>query len=248
MAGNYFVPVNLRFWVKAGTVASVPPTVTTSMVEVLSLTSASIQGNSSSQRVSDFSSELGFGKSLITESGYSIPCNLNLDPTSEGYKIIKRAARNAAAGDTLQWFRQLPVIGTGDTVGQVDAGVAIVTNLQESMNNGQVATISFTLEGQGAPTDYQQGSAAATLTITNPGNGLSAGTAIPLVPLSPAAGNLSGRNVTATITVNGSGVIQTAVIVSGGQNVKVGDTFTITDPTVFGTGDTAPVLTVATVA
>ena len=248
MAGNYFVPVNLRFWVKAGTVASVPPTVTTGMVEVLSLTSASIQNNNQSQRVSDFSSELGFGKSLVTESGYSIPCNLNLDTTSEGYKIIKRAARNAAAGETLQWFRQLPVIGTGDTVGQVDAGVAVVLNAQESMNNGQVATISFSLEGQGAPTDYQQGSGIATLTITSGGSGLSAGTGVALVSTTPAQGNLSGRNATVTITVNGSGVIQTATIVAAGANYKVGDVLTITDPTVFGTGDTAPVLTVATVA
>ena len=51
-----------------------------------------------------------------------------------------------------------------------------------------------------------------------------------------------------TITVNGSGVIQTATIVAGGQNYKVGDTLTITDPTVFGSGDTACVLTVATVS
>ena len=116
------------------------------------------------------------------------------------------------------------------------------------MNNGQVATISFTLEGQGAPTDYQQGSGIATLTITNGGNGLSAGTGVALVSTTPAQGNLSGRNATVTTTVNGSGVIQTATIVAAGANYKVGDVLTITDPTVFGTGDTAPVLTVATVA
>lgn len=246
--GNYFVSIGVRFWVKAGTVASTPPTSTAGMVEVLSVTDSSISNTNTSQRVNDYGGELGYGKTLVTESGYSLPCNLNLDPNSEGYKVLRRAGMAAAKGVTLEWFRQLPVVAGTDAIGQCDAGVAIVQQFPESLATNTVATISFTLEGQGAPMSYQQGSAAATLTVTNGGNGLSAGTAVPLVPLSPAPGMLSGRNVTATITVNGSGVIQTAVIVSGGQNVKVGDTFTIADPTVVGTGDTAPILTVATVA
>jgi hypothetical protein len=36
--------------------------------------------------------------------------------------------------------------------------------------------------------------------------------------------------------------------VASGENYKVGDVLTINDPTVFGTGDTLPVLTVATVS
>ena len=56
------------------------------------------------------------------------------------------------------------------------------------------------------------------------------------------------KNATVTITVNGSGEIQTTTIVAGGQGYKVGDVLTITDATVFGSGDTAPVLTVATVS
>jgi hypothetical protein len=36
--------------------------------------------------------------------------------------------------------------------------------------------------------------------------------------------------------------------VASGENYKVGDTLTITDPAVLGTGDTACVLTVATVS
>lgn len=247
MAGTYFAAVGIRFWVKVGTVASTPPTSTAGMTEVLSVTDNSIQNSNTSQRVNDYSSELGYGKSLVTESGYSLPCNLNLDPSSEGYKILRRAGTKAASGVTLEWFRQLPVVAGTDAIGQCDAGVAIVQQFQESLATNTVATMTFNLEGQGAPMMYQQGSTAGTLTVTNGGLGLSAGTAIPLVPLSPAPGVLSGRNVTATITVNGTGVIQTAVIVSGGQNVKVGDTFTISDPTVFGTGDTAPILTVATV-
>lgn len=248
MSGAFFAAFDLRFWIKAGTTASATPTTSATMTEVLSLSNASVQGTSQSQRVTDYSSRFGFGKAIITETGYSIPCNLNLDPTSEGYKIIKRAFRNGAVGETVQWFRQLPVVGTGNDHGQVDAGVALVTNLQEDFAAGNVATISFTLEGYGAPSDYQQGDGIATLTITNGGNGLSAGTGVALVSTTPAQGNLSGRNATATITVNGSGVIQTATIVAAGQNYKVGDVLTMDDPAVVGSGDTAPVLTVATVS
>ena len=248
MTGAYFAALDVRFWVKSGTTASTSPTVTTSMTEVLSLADASLQGNSTSTKVLDYSSKFGFGKAIITESGYSIPCKLNLDPTSESYKTIKRAWKNGATGETLQWYRELPVVGSGNKYGQVDAGVALVTNLQESMQAGQVATIQFTFEGYGAPDDYQQGDGLATLTITNGGNGLSAGTGVALVSTSPAQGNLSGKNGTATITVNGSGVIQTVTVVAAGQNYKVGDVLTITDPSVVGSGDTAPILTVATVA
>jgi hypothetical protein len=247
MAGTYFAAVGIRFWVKVGTVASAPPTSTAGMTEVLSVTDNSIQNSNTSQRVNDYSSELGYGKSLVTESGYSLPCNLNLDPTSDGYKILRRAGTQAANGVTLQWFRQLPVVAGTDALGQCDAGVAIVSQFQESLATNTVATMTFNLEGQGAPMMYQQGSAIATLTITNGGVGLTAGTGVALVSTSPAQGSLSGRNATVTTTVS-SGVITGATIVAGGQNYKVGDILTITDPTVFGTGDTAPILTVATVA
>jgi hypothetical protein len=43
-------------------------------------------------------------------------------------------------------------------------------------------------------------------------------------------------------------VIQTVTIVAGGNNYVVGDTVTIDDASVFSSGDTAPVLTVATVS
>jgi hypothetical protein len=216
------------------------------MTEVLSLSNAGIQGQSNSTRVTDYSSSYGFGNAIITETSYSIPCTLNLDPDSEGYKTIKRAFRNGATGETLQWFRQFPVVGTGETTGQVDTGVALVTNLQESLQAGNVATVNFTLEGYGAPVDYQQGSAIATLTITSAGTGLTAGTGVALVSTTPVQGNLSGRNATVTITVT-TGAIATATIVAGGANYKVGDVLTIDDPAVVGAGDTAPVLTVATV-
>jgi hypothetical protein len=87
------------------------------------------------------------------------------------------------------------------------------------------------------------------LTVTNGGLGLAAAaSAVPLVPVTPKAGQASGRGATATTTVNGSGVIQTVTIVAGGNNFVVGDTVTIDDASVFSSGDTAPVLTVATIS
>ena len=217
------------------------------MTEILSLTNAGISVSSDTQTVLDYSTDFGFSSQLVTGNSYTISCQLNLDPTSTGYLTLKRAAQTSANNVAVQWYRELPLVGTGNTDPQVDAGVAFVSNFSESLEAGSIASVSFDLLGYGAPKNYQQGDGIATLTITNGGNGLSAGTGVALVGLSPAQGNGSGKNATATITVNGSGVIQTATIVASGENYKVGDTLTITDPAVLGTGDTACVLTVATV-
>jgi hypothetical protein len=248
MAGTYFAALDVRFWVKLGTTASTAPTTSSTMTEVLSLTNSSISVSSDTQTVLDYSTDFGFSSQLVTGNSYTISCALNLDPTSEGYKTLKRAAQTSANNVAVEWYRELPLVGSNNDNPQVDAGVAFVSNWSESLEAGSVATCSFDLLGYGAPKSYQQGDPVATLTLTNAGNGLSAGTGVALVSTTPAQGNGSGRNGTVTITVNGSGVIQSATIVAGGQGYKVGDVLTITDGAVVGSGDTAPVLTVATVS
>lgn len=248
MAGTYFAALDVRFWVKLGTTASSAPTSSSTMTEVLSLTNSSISVSSDTQTVLDYSTDFGFSSQLVTGNSYNLSCALNLDPTSEGYKTLKRAAQTSANNVTVQWYRELPLVGSSNDNAQVDAGVAFVSNWSESLEAGSVASVSFDLLGYGAPKSYQQGDPVATLTITDGGAGLTAQTGVPLVSTSPAQGNGSGRNGTVTITVNGSGIIQTATIVAGGQGYKVGDVLTIDDPTVLGSGDTAPVLTVATVS
>lgn len=218
------------------------------MTEILSLTNAGISVSSDTQTVLDYSTDFGFSSQIVTGNSYTLSCQLNLDPTSAGYLALKRAAQTSANNVAVQWYRELPLVGATNTDAQVDAGVAFVSNWSESLEAGSIASVSFDLLGYGAPKNYQQGDGIATLTITNGGNGLSAGTGVALVGLNPAQGNGSGKNATATITVNGSGVIQTATIVASGENYKVGDTLTIEDPAVLGTGDTACVLTVATVS
>lgn len=248
MAGTYFAALDLRFWVKLGTTASTAPTSTAGMTEILSLTNTSISVSSDTQQVLDYSTDFGFTSQIVTGNSYTLSCALNLDPTSEGYKVLKRASMTSANNVAVEWYRELPLVGSGNDNPQVDAGIAFVSNWSESLEAGSISSVSFDLLGYGAPKNYQQGDPIATLTITNGGAGLTGGNGKALVSTSPAQGNASGKNATVDITVNGSGVITGATIASGGQNYKVGDVLTITDPSVFGSGDTAPVLTVATVS
>jgi hypothetical protein len=249
VAGTYFAALDLRFWVALGTTASSAPTSATSLTEVLSLTNTSISVNSDTQQVLDYQSDFGFTSQIVTGNSYTISCALNLDPTSEGYKVLKRAAQDSAQNVAVRWYRELPLVGPSNADPQVDAGVAFVSNWSESLEAGSIASCSFDLLGYGAPKNYQQGDPIATLTVTSGGSGLAeAASAVPLVALTPAGGNGSGKSATVTTTVDGSGVIQTVTIVDGGNNYKVGDTLTILDASVYGSGDTLPVLTVATVA
>lgn len=247
MAGTYFAALDIRLWLKLGTTASTAPTASAGMTEILSLTNSSIAVSSDTQDVLDYSTDFGFKSQIVTGNSYSISCALNLDPTSDGYKILKKASMTSAQGVAVEWYRELPLVGTSNDHPQVDAGVAFVSNWSESLEAGSISSVTFDLTGYGAPKNYQQGDAIATLTVTNGGAGLTAGSGKALVSTSPAQGNGSGKGATVDITVS-SGVITAATIASGGTNYKVGDVLTITDPTVFGTGDTAPVLTVATVS
>ena len=246
--GNYAASLNIRLWVKPGTTASNAPTSTTGMTEVLSLSDASIQGSSQILTPTDYQTPFGATRKLVSGIDQTIPLQLNLDTTSVGYAMLKHAYNNAASGQTLQFYRQLMLIGNSNTDPQVDAGVAFVADFRETLARGGISAVSFVLNCDGEVYSYQQGDGIATLTVTNPGSGLSAGTGIALIPVSPTAGNMSGFGGTATITVNGSGVIQTATIVDAGRNFRVGDTLTISDPAVVGVGDTAPLFTVATVS
>ena len=245
--GAFFASLGIELYLKQGTTASSIPTSSTGMTQILSLSDASLNTNSDTQTATDYETPFGYGSLLVTGKSWTMPLQLNLDVTSAGYALLRRSDNKSANGTTVQMYRKLPLTGTGNTDPQVDAGIAFVSNYQETLTRGNIATVSFTLQGYGAPSTYQQGNGIATLTITSPGNGLSAGTGIALVPVTPEPGNLSGVGATATITVNGSGVIQTATIVAKGSNFRVGDTLTITDPAVVGVGDTAPLFTVATV-
>lgn len=148
---GYFNALGYRFWVKRGTTSSTAPTTTTGLIEVLSLTDSPIQGSSQSQEVLDYGSTLGFTQQIVTRASYQIPCQMNLDLRDAGYKELKQAFLDAANGVTVQWYRQSPEM-TASGEPETHAGVAFVTDFQEQITAGNVATVSFSLQGLGAPT------------------------------------------------------------------------------------------------
>ena len=151
MTAAFFSAFGYRFWVKKGTTASTVPTSSSGLVEVLGLENAGIQGASSTTEVIDYSSTQGFSASLVTGQSYTIPCTMNIDLRDAGYKELKDAALGAATGVTVQWYRESPeMTSTGDP--EKHAGVAFVTDLQEDVQAGGVAKITFTLTGYGAYT------------------------------------------------------------------------------------------------
>lgn len=148
---GFFTALNYKFYVKAGTTSSTVPTASSGLTEVLNLTNAGIQGQSDTQDVLDYSSALGFKKSLVTGQSYTIPMTMNLDLNDAGYKILRDAADKAATGVTVEWLRESPEMSaTGNP--ETCAGVAFVTGFQEAIAAGNVATVSFTLSGYGGYT------------------------------------------------------------------------------------------------
>jgi hypothetical protein len=149
--GAFFNALSYKFYVKKGTTASTTPTSDSGLTEVLSLTNAGIQGTSQTQDVLDYGSTLGFSAAIVTSQNYSIPCTMNLDLRDAGYKELKEAARDAATGVTVQWYRESPeMTSAGDP--EKHAGVAFVTDFSEDITAGNIAQVSFTLSGYGAYT------------------------------------------------------------------------------------------------
>jgi hypothetical protein len=246
---GFFVAYDYRLWVKLGTTASAIPTSRSTMTEIINIDNVGVTSNSDTVNAIDYASEAGFAKQLVSGNSWSMPFGMNMDITSAGYKLMERAFLESANGACLQIWRESPVTDGSSDDPEILAAVVQVSGLSEDIVAGNVAKVSGTLNGYGVYYKYQQGNSIATLTVTNGGLGLAAAaSAVPLVCLTPKANQASGRGATATTTVNGSGVIQTVTIVAGGNNYVVGDTVTIDDASVFSSGDTAPVLTVATVS
>lgn len=148
--GAFFTALGYRFYVKAGTTASSTPTASTGMTEVLSLENAGISISTDTTDVLDYGSSLGFKSSIVTGQNYEIPMSMNLDLRDAGYQLLRSAAQNAASGVTVEWYRESPEM-TSSGNPEKTAGVAWVTNFQEQIQAGDVAKVSFTLKGIGAP-------------------------------------------------------------------------------------------------
>lgn len=148
--GAFFAALGYKLWVKLGTSASAIPTNSTSMTRVFSLDNTGIQAQSDSQDVLDYDSEQGFTANLITSQSYTIPCSMNLSVTDAGYKLLKQAAREAASGTMLQWYRETPVTDGSTNNPEKHAGLAQVGSFSEDIQAGNIAKVTFDLIGYGA--------------------------------------------------------------------------------------------------
>ena len=253
MSGAYFASLDYQLYVGLGTTASSAPTSSSGLTEVLSLTNASIDGSTDSTDAPlDYSSKYGWKNPLMTNVGWSVPAAMNLALGDAGYKMLKQAWLSGAAGTALRLYRVSPVKdGSGDNA-EVHSGICFVEGFQESVQAGDVATVSFTFRGYGSLLWYPQGNPIATLTVTTNGSGLTPATysGVSLIGSSPAQGVGSGRSATADIVVAGGGTVTAApTVVAGGTNYKVGDILTVAAGTVGDAGsDTLPTFTVATVS
>jgi hypothetical protein len=250
---SYFNSLDFQLYVGLGTTASSAPTSTSGLTEILSLTNASIDGSTDSTDAPiDYSSEYGWKAPLMTNIGWSVPASMNLSLGDEGYRILKRAWLNGAAGTALRVYRVSPVKDGSGSDAEVHSGVAFVEGFQESIQAGDVATISFTFKGYGQLLWYPQGKGITTLTVTTNGSGLTPATysGVALIGSSPAQGVGSGLGATADVVVAGGGTVTAApTIVVAGGNYNVGDILTVGAGTVGDAGsDVLPQFTVATVS
>lgn len=147
---GYFAALGYKLYVKAGTTSSTNPTASTGMTLAGNVSDCPIQGSSDTTDVIDYNSTLGFKKPVVTGMGYTVPCTMNLDLNDSGYSILKTAFLNATT-QTVEWYRESPEMSATGTP-EYHSGVAFVTDFQESVAAGQVATVSFTLTGYGSPT------------------------------------------------------------------------------------------------
>lgn len=147
--GAFFNSLGYKLYVKAGSTASAAPTTSDGMTLLGSVTNAGLQGSSNTQEVQDYGSEMGFTAAVVISQSYTIPVTMNLNLSDAGYQLLKEASMNAASGDCVQWYRESPEMSE-DGLPEYHSGVAFVTDFSESIEAGNVATVSFTLAGYGA--------------------------------------------------------------------------------------------------
>lgn len=246
--GAFFAAFGYELWVATGTTASAIPTSTTGLTRILSLDNAGIQGASDVTDVIDYDSDAGFKANLITGNSYTISCSMNLDVTDSGYALLKSAFRDGGAGTLLRWLRKTPVTDNSGDDSEFHSGIAFVSNFSEDITAGNVAKVTFDLNGYGAYNFYPQGAGIATLTVTSGGSGLTAATYTDVALVNST--NVGGIGATADIVVGAGGTVTSApTIVLAGTNYRVGDVVTVALGDVGGSGsDVVPTFTVATVS
>jgi hypothetical protein len=247
-SGEYLINFDHELYIAKGTTSSAIPTSTTGLTKVFNLTDASMTSSSSSVNVQDYDSDPTSSKEAITSVAKSMPVVLNLSPADPAYQILMECADRATENLAVRYYRiSAKVPGSTGADAEVRAGIATVSGFNEGRTVAGVGAMTFTLTAFGGSTWHPQGGAAATVTITTAGSGLTPAT---YDDVALVAVGIGGRNITADITVAAGGTVEVApTITAGGNNVRVGDVYTVALADVGGAGsDTVPVFTVATVA
>jgi hypothetical protein len=245
-SGEYLINFDHELWIAKGTTSSAVPTSTTGLTKVFNLTDASMTSTSSTQNVQDYDSDPTSERAAVLSIAKTMPVVLNLSPGDPGYQILMEVNERGTENLAVRYFRiSAKVPGSVGVDPETRAGIATVTGFNEGRAVAGVGAMTFTLTAFGGSTWYPQGGAAATVTVTSAGSGLTPATytAVPLVPV-----GIGGRNVVATVVVAAGGTVTAApTITAGGNNVRVGDVYTCAVANI-GTTGTAPTFTVATVA
>jgi hypothetical protein len=245
-SGEYLINFDHELWIAKGTTSSAVPTSTTGLTKVFNLTDASMTSTSSTQNVQDYDSDPTSERAAVLSIAKTMPVVLNLSPGDPGYQILMEVNERGTENLAVRYYRiSAKVPGSAGVDPEIRAGIATVTGFNEGRAVAGVGAMTFTLTAFGGSTWYPQGGAAATVTVTSAGSGLTPATytAVPLVPV-----GIGGRNVVATVVVAAGGTVTAApTITAGGNNVRVGDVYTCAVANI-GTTGTAPTFTVATVA
>jgi hypothetical protein len=244
-AGEYLINFDHELWIAKGTTASAIPTSTTGLTKVFNLTDASMTSTSTSVNVQDYDSDPTSAREAVTSVAKSMPVVLNLSPADPAYQILMECADRATENLAVRYFRISAKVPGSVGDAECRAGIATVSGFNEGRAVAGVGAMTFTLTAFGGSVWYPQGQAAATVTVTSAGSGMTPATytAVPLIPV-----GIGGRNVVATIVVAAGGTVTAApTITAGGNNVRVGDIYTVAAANV-GTTGVMPTFTVATVA
>lgn len=113
---GFFNAFGYEFYIAKGTTSDTPPVSETGLALVKNLSNAGIQSSTDSQQVITYDTDtLGWAQQIATQNSYTMDCTLNIDTQEATYITLKEAARDAAAGITIKWFRRTPLAAQGGT-------------------------------------------------------------------------------------------------------------------------------------
>jgi hypothetical protein len=174
--GAFHVAYNYELYVGLGSSASPIPTSPSGLTRVFSVSDASIKGKSDTIDATDYETGAGGKRKLINEIEYELPAEMNISLADPGYHIMHRAWLQGASGTLLRFYRKTPVFDGSTDDPEIYAGLVSVADFDKDEAAGKIATVKFTMQGYGLPIWRPQGRAAATLTVTTNGSGLTPAT------------------------------------------------------------------------